>query len=216
MEQCISVHCQQKLATPPMRNRCSQLKKMKIISYSKTGFASLNMLHEKWKYDVKYEVNEFHNELRNELKNKTKFGEILLNHIDKKSGPLTKEHQKRLWFQILNKQIESEYLFLRLNRSKESFEYLLEVATELKIEFKAVLNLFLPEEKIVNRAKIFYSKPKIEESIPEGEFIQKIINREQKRLSLLNEIKGLTKIINIDADYSQAEIEAKILKEIKN
>jgi len=36
-----------------------------------------------------------------------------------------------------------------------------------------------------------------------------------KRLTLINEIRGLAKIVNIDSDCSQIEIEQKILKEIQ-
>lgn len=173
------------------------------------------MFHEKWEHKIKYEIDSLQNELRNEIIKQSKFGQIILENLNQTNGFLKGEYQKKLWNQILNKSSETEFLFLELGFQKNEFEILLETAKELKIEFQVVLNLFMSEKETENKARNFSRYYKTLQSIPEEEFVKKILEGEQRRISKIEEVKKLAKIVNINSDCSESEIIENILKEIK-
>ena len=84
----------------------------------------------------------------------------------------------------------------------------------LKIE--SAINLFLRKEEIIRRATFFAKKNKSHKSISDEDFIEKMLYREKRRLSLINEIERHITVANIDAECTQEEIEKRILREIKN
>jgi len=171
------------------------------------------MHHRKWENDITYEVGSLTNELRNEVDMESDFGRILSNNL--KNGIVEKEHQKRLWKQVFNKSIEIDFLFLHIGFSGERFETLIESAKEFEIEFKVVLNLFLSEERIEDKARIFAKNHRSFESIPEEEFVKKILAKEELRITTLSGIKNLAKVVNINCDCPEVEIVENILEEIK-
>ena len=190
---------------------------MKVVLYSESRNGRLKMYSDKWEHDKKYEIGSLANELRKEIRNKSEFGKVISKNLNQKNAFLAREHQKRLWTQILKRSIETEFLFLNLISSKEGFETLSEATKELGIEFKIILNLFLPLTKIEEDARMFFkihdtSQGNSEDE--EEEFVRKILSKEQQRLSRLEEIIGFAKIININSEGDDNRIVANIFKEI--
>jgi adenylate kinase family enzyme len=185
---------------------------MKIVLYSKCIFVGLEILHN----EPKYERDAFTNELRKEISNKSEFGNSILKQLNQENGKLNKETQKRIWKQILNKPRNCEFLLIKFFYFKEVFELFLESLNDLGLKCEMVLNFFIETETLKAKAKNYSQKFNTDESFSEDNFVERIMSREEIRLNALKEISDSIKILNLNSDCSEDEMEIKMLNEIKN
>lgn len=184
---------------------------MKIIAYTKPYVLRIKALQKSTSViEDDHTLDSFTNLLIQEIGKKTEPGKVAAKELEV-NKELSYDSQKSIWKTITKYHSNSGIILVDITPSRENFNSFLDACKELNVNIDLILNLSLQTKEIKSKALNIIQRNKTKESIPESEFVQKMLSHEEMRLEFVNNIRREIKVTDINANQSQEQMEEIIL-----